>query len=79
MTQKQIKEKLLNFYKSKFTAKEVISKNIKGIAPSRVYGQYSNFKKEGDSPRIIGAGIQNKMNSQTIKAIEDLLFIDDTL
>ena len=33
----------------------------------------------GDSLRKIGAGIQNKMNSQTIKAIEDLLFIDDTL
>ena len=33
----------------------------------------------GDSPRKIGTGIQNKMNSQTIKAIEDHLFIDDTL
>ena len=79
LTQKQIKEKLLNFYKSKFTAKEVIAKKIKGIAPSTVYRHYSNFKKMGDSPRKIGTGIQNKMNSQTIKAIEDLLYIDDTL
>ena len=79
LTQKQIKEKLLNFYKSNFTAKEVIAKKIKGIAPSTVYRHYSNFKKMGDSPRKIGTGIQNKMNSQTIKAIEDLLYIDDTL
>ena len=33
----------------------------------------------GDPPRKIRTGIQNKMNSQRIKAIEDLLFIDDTL
>ena len=32
-----------------------------------------------DSPRKIGTGIQNKMNSKKIKAIEDLLSIDDTL
>ena len=32
-----------------------------------------------DSPRKIGTGIQNKMNSRKIKAIEDLLFIDYTL
>ena len=78
LTQKQIKEKLL-FYKTKFTAKEVIVKKIKGIAPFIVYRHYSNFKKMRDSPRKIGTGIQNKINSQKIKAIEDLLFIDDTL
>ena len=76
---KQIKEKLLNFYKSKFTAKEVIAKKIKRIAPSTFYRHYNNLKKMGDSPRKIGTGIQNKINSQTIKAIEDPLFIDDTL
>ena len=33
----------------------------------------------GNSLWKIGAGRQNKMNSQTIRAIEDLLFIYDTL
>ena len=33
----------------------------------------------GDSPRKIGTGIQYKMNSQKVKAIEVLLFVNDTL
>ena len=53
LTQKQIKKKLFYFYKSKFTAKEVIAKKIKGIALSTVYSHYNNFKKMGDFPRVI--------------------------
>ena len=44
LTPKQIKEKLLNFYKSEFTTKEVIAKKIKGIASPIVYRHYNNFK-----------------------------------